>query len=87
MKYNTTTIITFLNIRKRVFRQSDDPFYHLPMYGTVEDPLFKAKDIALILDYSNGHTDDMMRFVSYRDKLSLVPGNIGHQRGGNRKSV
>lgn len=85
--FNVNKVITTLNIRKRVFKQSEDPFHRLTMYGTVEEPLFLAVDVARILDYSVGHTNDMMRFVSEYDKISLVHENFVNQRGGNRKAV
>lgn len=93
-EYNVNRVIATLNIRKRVFRQSEDPFHHLPMYGTVEDPLFLAVDVARILDYSVGHTNDMMRFVSEYDKMRLIansqtePENLGNgsKRVGNYKT-
>lgn len=70
-EFNVKTILTVLNIRKRVFRRGEDPFHRLPMYGTVEDPLFLAVDVARILDYSIGHTTEMMRFVSQYDKMKV----------------
>jgi anti-repressor protein len=56
------------------------------VYGTEEEPLFLAVDIAKIIDYSVGHTSHMLECVDPDEKV-LVRINSANQRGGNHKPV
>lgn len=54
----------------------------MPVYGTKEEPLFLAVDIARMLDYSNGRTYEMLDGVRDSDKILLsTRGNNSSARG------
>ncbi|RAN84986.1 Bro-N domain-containing protein [Bacillus sp. SRB_331] len=41
------------------------------VYGTVEEPLFLAKDVAEWIEYPNGNITNMLRTVDKDEKLKL----------------
>ncbi len=43
--------------------------YELTIYGTANDPLFLAVEVAEMIDYSNGKTHQMINTVDAREKL------------------
>lgn len=50
----------------------------LPVWYDVNEPLFKAVDVARLLDYSCGKTYDMMKLVEEDEKTPLlIPGQSG----------
>ena len=58
----------------------------LDIYGTVDRPCFIAVDIAKIVDYSAGNTQEMLKLIEEDEKFwSMVKPST--KRGGNRKSV
>lgn len=61
----------------------------LNVYNSVDEPLFLAVEVARMIDYSNGHTHQMLSTLDDEDKI-LVSYNIADQRngrGGNKKPV
>ena len=56
----------------------------LDIYGTVDRPCFIAADVAKIMEYSNGNTQEMLNLVEEDEKfLSMVKPLT--KRGGNKK--
>lgn len=45
--------------------------HELNIYGTTEDPLFLAVDVARLIDYSTGNTWNMLNSVDSEEKLLL----------------
>lgn len=56
------------------------------LYGSIEEPLFMALEIAKLIDYSVGNTAHMLEVVEDNEKV-LVRTNTTYQRGGNRKPI
>ena len=57
--------------------------HELNIYGTKEDPLFLAVDVAKLIDYSVGHTSHMLNTVD-PDEKKLI--NTRYIVGGNTRS-
>lgn len=55
----------------------------LPIYGTVEEPLFLATDVAKMIDYSVGNTAHMLGSVDSREKTLLSVRNSSTSARGN----
>lgn len=45
--------------------------HELDIYGTTNEPLFLAVDVAKMIDYSIGHTSHMLNSVDVREKVLL----------------
>jgi prophage antirepressor-like protein len=61
--------------------------FKIPIYGSKEEPLFLAVDVARTIDYSNGNTNRMLDCVDDNEKvLVMVYREESHQRK-NGKSV
>jgi len=58
----------------------------IDIYGTEDEPLFLAVDIAKVIDYSVGNASHMLNCVDPDEKV-LVRTNNTNQRGGNHKPV
>lgn len=54
--------------------------HDLDIYGTVNNPLFLANDVALLIDYNNGKVDQLLRNVDDREKLSDTIYRSGQRR-------
>jgi prophage antirepressor-like protein len=59
----------------------------LCVFGTKDNPLFLAVEVARMIDYSNGNTDQMINCLDDDEKKLMVPYNLRDQRGGNKKPV
>jgi prophage antirepressor-like protein len=62
---------------------------YFPIYGSIEEPLFLAVDVARAIDYSVGHTSHMIEQVDPDEKV-LIRRNSANQtnkKGGVRKPV
>ena len=61
--------------------------HKLTIYGTKEDPLFLAVDIAKLIDYSVGHTSHMLNTVDAHEKrLINVSGRLNSASGGRHNT-
>ena len=61
--------------------------HQLDIYGTKEEPLFLAVDIAKLIDYSVGHTSHMLNNVDEDEKKLLnVSGRINSASGGRHNT-
>lgn len=54
--------------------------YKLDIYGTKEDPLFLAVDVAKMIDYSVGRTSEMISRIDADEKLLTVVSRAGQRR-------
>ena len=54
--------------------------HELDIYGTMNEPLFLAIDVAKMIDYSNGKVDQMLRNVDAREKLTDTIYRSGQRR-------
>jgi prophage antirepressor-like protein len=54
--------------------------HELPIYGTKEEPLFLALDVAKLIDYSVGHTSHMLNTVDSDEKLLATLVRSGQRR-------
>lgn len=54
--------------------------HSLPVYGSLEAPLFKALDVAYIFDYSNGNVWRMLEMCEADEKLNLPLVVAGQRR-------
>lgn len=52
----------------------------LDIYGTANDPLFLAVDVALLIDYSDGHTGQMLDKIDPTEKLTSIIQRAGQRR-------
>lgn len=57
----------------------------LDVYDSTDEPLFLAVDVARMIDYNVGHTNQLLETLSDEDKLLVLPKTSG--RGGNRRPV
>jgi prophage antirepressor-like protein len=56
---------------------------YIPIYGSVEEPMFLAVDVARAIDYSVGHTSHMIEQVDLDEKVRLnVPTRRNSANGG-----
>ena len=53
----------------------------LDVYGTPEEPLFLAADVARAIDYSEGNTAHMLETVDENEKLIVTIVRSGQRRG------
>ena len=61
--------------------------HELDIYGTKEEPLFLAVDVAKLVDYSVGNTSHMLNNVDKEDKKLLnVSGRISTTSGGRHNT-
>jgi len=51
--------------------------YTLQFWGSKEEPLFKAVDVAEIIDYSIGNTAHMIEYIEPYEKVLVSPLNLG----------
>lgn len=59
---------------------------YLDIYGTIDRPCFVAAEVAKLVDYSMGKTQEMLKLVETDEKFwSMVKPST--KRGGNRKMV
>ena len=65
-----------IDILERIIVQGHD----LDIYGSKEEPLFLAVDIAKLIDYSNGHTGQMLDSVDPGEKLTTTIERAGQKR-------
>jgi len=65
-----------IDILERIIVQGHD----LDIYGTKEDPLFLAVDVAKLIDYSVGNTGQMLNSVDGYEKLTLTMQRAGQKR-------
>lgn len=54
--------------------------HSLPVYASLESPLFKASDIATLIDYSEGNTWKMLELCEIDEKLNLPMVVAGQKR-------
>lgn len=54
--------------------------HSLPVYGSLDAPLFKALDIAYIIEYSNGNVWRMLEMCEEDEKLNLPLVVAGQRR-------
>ena len=54
--------------------------HELNIYGTTEDPLFLAVEVAKMIDYSVGKTGHMLHMVDNDEKLTLTIVRSGQKR-------
>jgi len=54
--------------------------YELNMYGTLEEPLFLAVEVAKLIDYSVGNTGQMLNTVDPDEKQTLTMQRSGQNR-------
>ena len=54
--------------------------HELDIYGTKEEPLFLAVDVAKMIDYSVGNTGQMLNSVDPDEKLTLTIQGAGQRR-------
>lgn len=59
---------------------------YLDIYGTVDSPCFIAVDVAKLVDYSVGNTQEMLKLVESDEKFWSMVKPLT-KRGGNRKMV
>lgn len=65
-----------------LLRKIDVQGRKLPIYGTMDEPLFLAVDVAGLIDYSVGNTGQMLDTVDIEEKLTLTI-----QRSGQRRQM
>ena len=63
-----------------VLKTIDIKGHNLDIYGTVEDPLFLAVDVAKMIDYSVGKTGQMLTTVAPDEKLTTTIYRSGQGR-------
>ena len=54
--------------------------HELNIYGTTEEPLFLAVEVAKMIDYSVGNTGQMLNTVDEEEKLTLTIQGAGQRR-------
>ncbi|MDD3288404.1 MAG: BRO family protein [Alphaproteobacteria bacterium] len=59
---------------------------YLDVYGDIEEPSFLAVEVARIVDYSNGNTQEMLNLVEDDEKFWSTVKPLT-KKGGNRKPV
>lgn len=57
--------------------------YELDIYGTMNDPLFLASDVAKMIDYSVGNTHHMLASIDDREKVLVSTRNNSTNARGN----
>ena len=57
--------------------------HELDIYGSANDPLFLAVDVAKMIDYSVGHTSHMLATVDANEKILLSTRNNSATARGN----
>ena len=65
-----------INVLDNIIVQGHD----LTIYGTKEEPLFLAVDIAKLIDYSVGNTGQMLNTIDADEKLTLTMQWSGQKR-------
>ena len=63
-----------------ILRKIDVNGHELNMYGTKEEPLFLAVEVAKMIDYSVGKTGHMLHMVDKDEKLTLTIVRSGQGR-------
>ena len=63
-----------------ILKTIDIKGHHLDIYGTAEDPLFLAVDVAKMIDYSVGKTGQMLTTVAPDEKLTTTIYRSGQGR-------
>ena len=65
---------------KDILRTINAQGHELNIYGTTEDPLFLAVEVAKMIDYSVGRTSEMISKVDLDEKLLSVISRAGQRR-------
>ena len=61
--------------------------HELDIYGSANEPLFLAVDVARMLDYSVGNTDQMLRNVDLNEKVLLNVSTPYNVRNGGKHNT
>lgn len=54
--------------------------HSLPVYGSLDEPLFRASDVAAVIDYSDGNVWKMLEMCESDEKLNLPLVVAGQRR-------
>jgi len=70
-----------------ILRIIDVQDHKLPIYGTIEEPLFLAVDVAKMIDFSVGNTSHMLNTIDSDEKklLNTRSSNTSNGRGNPEK--